>query len=80
MLVDPTGQILSSNKREVRFTHPGLARVAANADEAFKMLHLTVVCVDCGGTPRMNNHPADAQWAMECSCMRRVLVNPDRRD
>lgn len=79
MLVDPHGHVLSSDKRVVRFQNPALARVAASADEAFRMLHLTVVCLDCGATPTMQNHPSDAQWAMECGCMRRVLVNPGQQ-
>lgn len=77
MLVDPTGAPLEG-RRTVKFQNPALARVAANADEAFRMLELTVVCVHCGATPRMQNHPADAQWAMECECVRRILVNPAR--
>ncbi len=79
MLLDPSGRLLTTEKRTLRITHPGLARVAASADEAFRALELTVVCLQCGATPRMENHPGDAEWAMECACMRRVLVNPDQR-
>ncbi len=77
MLVDPQGHVLSG-KRTVQFSNPALAKIAAHADDAFRLMELTVVCLHCGATPVMNNHPSDAQWAMECGCVRRVLVNPAR--
>lgn len=79
MLVDPAGNLLAraSQKREVRITNPKLANVAAMADEAFRLLHLTVVCPHCGGTPVCNNAATDANWRMECSCTKRLLVNPN---
>ena len=60
-------------------TNPALARVAAMADEAFRQLGFTVVCLACGETPRMANHAGDEHWKMECACAVRVLRNPDRR-
>ena len=70
---------LATAKRQIPITDKRLAVVAANADEAFRQLHLTVVCLHCGETPRMGNHPSDASWRMDCACSARTLVNPDQR-
>lgn len=80
MLVDPQGHTLTRHaKRQIPITDPRIARVAANCDDVFRLLHLTVVCIHCGETPAMGNHPTDMSWKMECSCSRRSLVNPERR-
>jgi hypothetical protein len=65
-----------ATKKEIRITNPGLAKFAAFADDAFRQLHLTVVCLTCGQTPQMANASTDAKWRMECSCTVRVLRNP----
>ena len=57
---------------------PRVARVAVHCDDVFRLMHLTVVCLHCGETPTMGNHPTDPSWTMECTCTKRVLVNPDR--
>lgn len=81
MLVDPTGALLTrpSGKRVVKFTNPKLAVIAANADDAFRLLQLTVVCIHCGATPECRNHASDVLWKMTCGCTERVLVNPSVR-
>ena len=79
MLLDPNGALLTPGQRTERFDNPALARVASNVGEAFRMLELTVVCVHCGATPKMGNHPSDPQWTMECPCVLRLLVNPNRQ-
>lgn len=79
MLIDAQGHTISTKKPRVTFTQPALAKMASMADDAFRALHLTVVCVKCGGTPTCNNHPGDAHWKMECACMERVLTNPEPR-
>jgi hypothetical protein len=71
MLVD------TANRGIVRNTDPRLAKFASQADTAFRLLGLTVVCLKCGGTPKMSNHETDTNWEMNCACTRRVLVNPD---
>lgn len=76
MLLDPTGRLVTSDKREVQFTNPDIARFASMADVPFKVLELTVVCIHCGGTPQMSNHPTDQRWFMECACLKRVLTPP----
>lgn len=76
MLIDLAGRALTSAKRRIRFDQPALARVASMADDAFRRLELTVVCVHCGGTPICANAPTDAIWKMECACTERALVNP----
>jgi hypothetical protein len=78
MLVDPTGQILQrpSAKRTVTLTNPKLAVIAANAEEAFQLMHLTVVCVHCGGTPIGRNALTDGTWKLECGCTVRTMDNP----
>lgn len=77
MLLDPLGRMVTSEKREVRITDPRVAKFAAFADDVFRQLELTVVCVHCGGTPKMSNAPTDANWRMECVCCVRVLRNPE---
>ena len=80
MLIDPTGHALTRHtKRHIPITDPRIARIAANAEDVFRILHLTVICLHCGETPVMGNHPTDSSWRMECSCSKRELVNPDRR-
>jgi hypothetical protein len=75
MIVDTHGQVTVDGKREIRITDTRLASIAAMADEPFRVLHLTVVCPDCGGTPTMQNAPTDAEWVMDCACTTRRLVN-----
>ena len=75
VIISPTTG-LPANKREVRITNPGLAKFAAFADDAFRQLKLTVVCLECGQTPQMANASTDSQWRMECGCTVRVLRNP----
>ena len=77
MLLDPRGNLVTSQKREIRISNPRVAKFAAYADDVFRQLDLTVVCVGCGGTPVMANAPGDANWKMECACRVRVLKNPD---
>lgn len=77
MLLDPNGRLVTSQKREVRVSNPRIAKFAAFADDVFRQLHLTVVCVTCGQTPQMNNAMTDAKWKMECACTTRVLTNPE---
>lgn len=79
MLIDVAGRPLVSSKREVRISDPKLVRFAAQADTAFRLLELTVVCLHCGGTPTMANAPSDQHFKMECACSVRVLKNPDVR-
>ena len=81
MLLDPNGRALTRmpSKRQVTITDPRVARIAAHSDDVFRLLHLTVVCLHCGETPTMGNHPSDAAWKMECGCTKRTLVNPDQR-
>ena len=75
MLVNMNGA-LASSKRRITFDQPAIAKVAAMCDDVFRKLGLTVVCLQCGETPQMANHPLDALWKMTCSCTERVLVNP----
>ena len=78
MLISPSGLPIASTKRDVTFTDKALCSFAAVADDAFRALGgLTVVCLSCGETPQMTNHPNDPQWVMECSCTIRRLVNPE---
>lgn len=76
MLIDVHGRPLAG-KREKVFTNPDIARYVSIADTPFRVLELTVVCLHCGATPKMANHPSDGTWFMECSCLKRVLKNPD---
>jgi len=76
MLIDPIFRPLRSTKRVIKFDQPAIAKVASMCDDVFRQLSLTVVCLHCGGTPVMANHPTDALWKMECACTERVLVNP----
>lgn len=76
MLLDPRGNLVTSQKRELVVTNPDIARFAAMADGPFKWLNLTVVCTNCGGTPVGKNHPNDPSWKLECACTVRVLKNP----
>ena len=78
MLVNINGAPASS-KRVIRFDQPAIAKVAAMCEDVFRKLGLTVVCLQCGATPKMANHPTDALWKMECLCTERVLVNPEPR-
>lgn len=78
MLIDTQGRALTSKKRRIQFDQPALAKVAAMCDDVFRKMDLTVVCLHCGGTPQMANHPTDVLWRMECFCCERVLVNPMR--
>jgi hypothetical protein len=75
MLVNANGQSVIDGKRVIKITDSRLSNIAAMADEPFRVLHLTVVCPDCGGTPSMQNAPTDAEWAMDCACTTRRLVN-----
>lgn len=75
MLLDATGQL--ATKREIKVRDAKIAKFAAYADDVFRQLALTVICVKCLETPKMANHRSDAQWKMECSCTVRVLKNPD---
>jgi len=77
MLIDPVFRPLRSTKRAITFDQPALAKVASMCDDVFRTLELTVVCLHCGGTPVMANHPTDAHWTMECACTVRRLVNPE---
>ena len=79
MLVDASGQAIipGTAKRSVRVTDARIARICANMEDVFRSLHLTVICLHCGETPHMGNSYTDVQWKMECSCTKRVLVNPD---
>lgn len=77
MLVTANGQPISS-KRRIDVTDPRLAKIAASVDDAFRMMHLTVVCVHCGSGIKAENHPADPTWRMECDCAVRVMANPQR--
>ncbi len=79
MLVDPHGRTITSQKTEKVVTNPEIARFVSQADAPFRALGLTVVCLTCGGTPQMDNHPSDATWKMECACSIRVLRNPGVR-
>ena len=79
MLLDVTGRPAVSEKKEIRTTNRQVAKFAAYADDVFRQLQLTVVCLSCGGTPQMANHPSDAVWKMECACTVRVLQNPEQR-
>lgn len=76
VIIDPRGRPVTSSKREIRISNPRVAKFAAFADDVFRQLSLTVVCVTCGATPQMNNAPTDTQWRMECSCSVRILRNP----
>jgi hypothetical protein len=76
MLVSVDGRPLASEKREKVITDPRLVTFASQADVAFRLLDLGVVCVHCGQPPVCNNHPSDAHWKMECPCTTRVLKNP----
>lgn len=78
MLLDPQGNLVTSSKPEKVFTNPDIARFVSMADVPFRVLGLTVVCLQCGGSPQMANHPADGSWFMECACTKRVLRNPDQ--
>lgn len=75
-ILNPAGQIVSTEKREIRVTDPRVVRVAANVDEVFRQMDLTVVCVRCGSGFKGNNHPSDSTFVMECECTIRRLVNP----
>jgi hypothetical protein len=77
VIVDPRGRPVVSAKREIRIRNERIAKFAAFADDVFRQLHLTVVCVACGETPQMNNAATDSLWRMECGCTVRVLTNPD---
>lgn len=76
MLLDPHGNLVTSKKREAVITDPKLVTFAAQADTAFRLLELGVVCVHCAQPPVMRNHPSDPNWTMECACRVRVLRNP----
>lgn len=75
MLLDPLGRAVTSEKREIVTNNPEHARFAERADGVFREFGLTVVCLQCGGTPKMANHKGDALWKMECACSVRVLRN-----
>ena len=60
------------------YPNPDIARYVSIADTPFRVLGLTVVCLTCGGTPQMANHPTDGNWFMECGCTKRVLRNPSQ--
>lgn len=79
MLLDFLGRTIASRKREVQVSNPRVAKFAAFADDVFKQLDLTVVCVHCGGTPEGQNAVTDAKWKLECPCTVRILTNPDAR-
>ena len=74
-LYDPFGVPLIK-RAEVVITNPKIAQFAAIADEPFRQLGLTVVCLKCKATPTMSNDPGDTQWRMDCPCTTRVLKNP----
>lgn len=76
MLVDVVGNVLRSQKREVVISDPKLVTFASQAETAFRLLELGVVCVHCGQPPTGANHPSDANWKLECACTTRVLQNP----
>jgi hypothetical protein len=76
VLIAPDGRPLVSTKRQVRITNPKIARFVSMADAPFRACGLTAVCLSCGETPRMANHPQDAVWRVECSCTVRTLVPP----
>lgn len=63
-------------RRQVRVSDPRVGRVVSNVDELFQTLHLTVVCLHCGETPRMGNHQNDPQWKLDCGCTERTVANP----
>jgi len=75
MLLNANGDAVVNGKRMIRITDSRLANIAAMVDEPFRVLHLTVVCPDCGGTPMMQNTASDAEWTMDCACTTRRLVN-----
>lgn len=79
MLLDAAGRLTTSAKREIVIDNPRIAKFAAFADDVFKQLNLTVVCLTCGGTPTGNNAVTDERWKLECSCSVRILTNPERR-
>lgn len=76
MLIDTFGRPMASAKREVPITDPRLVLFASQAETAFRLLELGVVCVHCGQPPTMANHPKDPNFKMECACCIRVLRNP----
>lgn len=85
MLFDPNGNVVdqpslpNNGKRVIPFDDPQYAVCARDAEWLFKVMHLTVICRHCGGTPEMGNHPLDASWKMECACSVRTLVPVDDR-
>ena len=75
-ILDATGAPVRSKKREVLISDPKLVTFAAQADTAFRLLELAVVCTHCAQPPRMANHPSDPNFVMECGCTVRRLRNP----